>query len=71
MAQNENLLKIEKKIKLLKEAKKSLLKVVDSSLDLNEEQDNDDIMNSIKDITSEINSLELFVNKRIKPAYRD
>lgn len=68
---NENLKKIEKKIKALKEAKKNLLKVVDSSLDLNEDRDNDDLMNSINDIANQINELEDFINRRIKPAYRD
>lgn len=68
---NENLQKIEKKIKALKEAKKNLLKVVDSSLDLDEDRDNDDLMNSINDITNQINELEDFINRRIKPAYRD
>ena len=68
---NENLKKIEKKIKALKEAKKNLLKVIDSSLDLNEDRDNDDLMNSINDIANQINELEDFINRRIKPAYRD
>lgn len=68
---NENLQKIEKKIRALKEAKKNLLKVVDSSLDLDEDRDNDDLMNSINDITNQINDLEDFINRRIKPAYRD
>lgn len=68
---NENLKKIEKKIKALKEAKKNLLKVIDSSLDLDEDRDNDDLMNSINDIANQINELEDFINRRIKPAYRD
>ncbi len=68
---NENLEKINKKLKSLKEAKKHLLKVVDSSLDLDEDRDNDDLLCSINDITSQINELEAFINKRIKPAYRD
>lgn len=68
---NENLKKIEKKIKALKETKKNLLKVLDSSLDLDEDRDNDDLMNSIKDIINQINDLEDFINRRIKPAYRD
>ena len=68
---NENLQKIEKKIKALKETKKNLLKVLDSSLDLDEDRDNDDLMNSIKDIVKQINELEEFINRRIKPAYRD
>lgn len=68
---NENLQKIEKKIKALKETKKDLLKVLDSSLDLDEDRDNDDLMNSIKDIINQINDLEDFINRRIKPAYRD
>lgn len=68
---NENLQKIEKKIKALKETKKDLLKVLDSSLDLDEDRDNDDLMNSIKDIINQINELEDFINRRIKPAYRD
>lgn len=68
---NENLQKIEKKIKALKETKKDLLKVLDSSLDLDEDRDNDDLMNSIKDIINQINELEEFINRRIKPAYRD
>ncbi len=68
---NENLKKIEKKIKALKEAKKNLLKVADSSLDLDEDRDNDDLMNSINDIANQINELEDFINRRIKPAYRD
>ena len=68
---NENLQKIEKKIKALKETKKNLLKVLDSSLDLDEDRDNDDLMNSIKDIINQINELEEFINRRIKPAYRD
>lgn len=68
---NENLQKIEKKIKALKETKKNLLKVLDSSLDLDEDRDNDDLMNSIKDIINQINDLEDFINRRIKPAYRD
>ncbi len=68
---NENLEKINKKLKSLKEAKKHLLKVVDSSLDLDEDRDNDDWLCSINDITSQINELEAFINKRIKPAYRD
>lgn len=68
---NENLQKIEKKIKALKETKKDLLKVLDSSLDLDEDRDNDDLMNSIKDIINQINDLEEFINRRIKPAYRD
>ena len=68
---NENLKKIEKKIKALKETKKDLLKVLDSSLDLDEDRDNDDLMNSIKDIINQINDLEDFINRRIKPAYRD
>ena len=68
---NENLQKIEKKIKALKETKKNLLKVMDSSLDLDEDRDNDDLMNSIKDIINQINDLEDFINRRIKPAYRD
>ena len=67
----ENLQKIEKKIKALKETKKNLLKVLDSSLDLDEDRDNDDLMNSIKDIINQINDLEDFINRRIKPAYRD
>ncbi len=68
---NENLKKIEKKIRALKETKKNLLKVLDSSLDLDEDRDNDDLMNSIKDIINQINELEDFINRRIKPAYRD
>ena len=68
---NENLQKIEKKIKALKETKKNLLKVMDSSLDLDEDRDNDDLMNSVKDIINQINELEDFINRRIKPAYRD
>lgn len=68
---NENLKKIEKKIKALKETKKNLLKVLDSSLDLDEDRDNDDLMNSVKDIINQINDLEDFINRRIKPAYRD
>ena len=68
---NENLKKIEKKIKALKETKKNLLKVLDSSLDLDEDRDNDDLTNSIKDIINQINELEDFINRRIKPAYRD
>lgn len=68
---NENLQKIEKKIKALKETKKNLLKVLDSSLDLDEDRDNDDLTNSIKDIINQINDLEDFINRRIKPAYRD
>ena len=68
---NENLQKIEKKIRALKETKKNLLKVLDSSLDLDEDRDNDDLMNSIKDIINQINELEEFINRRIKPAYRD
>lgn len=68
---NENLKKIEKKIKALKETKKNLLKVLDSSLDLDEDRDNDDLMNSVKDIINQINELEDFINRRIKPAYRD
>lgn len=68
---NENLQKIEKKIRALKETKKNLLKVLDSSLDLDEDRDNDDLMNSIKDIINQINDLEDFINRRIKPAYRD
>ena len=68
---NENLQKIEKKIKVLKETKKNLLKVLDSSLDLDEDRDNDDLMNSVKDIINQINDLEDFINRRIKPAYRD
>lgn len=68
---NENLQKIEKKIKALKETKKDLLKVLDSSLDLDEDRDNDDLTNSIKDIINQINELEDFINRRIKPAYRD
>lgn len=68
---NENLQKIEKKIKALKETKKNLLKVLDSSLDLDEDRDNDDLTNSIKDIINQINELEDFINRRIKPAYRD
>lgn len=68
---NENLKKIEKKIKALKEAKKNLLKVADSSLDLDEDRDNDDLMTSINDIANQINELEDFINRRIKPAYRD
>lgn len=68
---NENLQKIEKKIKALKETKKNLLKVLDSSLDLDEDRDNDDLTNSIKDIINQINELEEFINRRIKPAYRD
>ena len=68
---NENLQKIEKKIKALKETKKNLLKVLDSSLDLDEDRDNDDLMNSVKDIINQINELEDFINRRIKPAYRD
>jgi len=68
---NDNLKKIEKKIRALKEAKKNLLKVVDSSLDLDEDRDNDDLMSSINDITNQINELEDFINRRIKPAYRD
>ena len=68
---NENLKKIEKKIKALKETKKNLLKVLDSSLDLDEDRDNDDLMNSVKDIINQINELEEFINRRIKPAYRD
>ena len=68
---NENLEKINKKLKSLKEAKKNLLKVVDSSLDLDEDRDNDDLLCSITDITNQINELEAFINKRIKPAYRD
>lgn len=68
---NENLQKIEKKIKALKETKKDLLKVLDSSLDLDEDRDNDDLMNSVKDIINQINDLEDFINRRIKPAYRD
>ena len=68
---NENLQKIEKKIKALKETKKNLLKVLDSSLDLDEDRDNDDLMNSVKDIINQINDLEDFINRRIKPAYRD
>lgn len=68
---NENLQKIEKKIRALKETKKNLLKVLDSSLDLDEDRDNDDLMNSIKDIINQINELEDFINRRIKPAYRD
>ena len=68
---NENLQKIEKKIKALKETKKNLLKVLDSSLDLDEDRDNDDLMNSVKDIINQINELEEFINRRIKPAYRD
>lgn len=71
MKMNENLQKIEKKIKALKETKKDLLKVLDSSLDLDEDRDNDDLMNSIKDIINQINELEEFINRRIKPAYRD
>ena len=68
---NENLQKIEKKIRALKETKKNLLKVLDSSLDLDEDRDNDDLMNSVKDIINQINDLEDFINRRIKPAYRD
>lgn len=68
---NENLKKIEKKIRALKEAKRNLLKVVDSSLDLDDDLDNDDLMSSVNDITSQINELEDFINRRIKPAYRD
>ena len=68
---NENLEKINKKLKSLKEAKKHLLKVVDSSLDLDDDRDNDDLLCSITDITNQINELETFINKRIKPAYRD
>lgn len=68
---NENLKKIERKIRALKEAKKNLLKVVDTSLDLDEDRDNDDLMSSINDITNQINELEDFINRRIKPAYRD
>ena len=68
---NENLKKIEKKIRALKETKKNLLKVLDSSLDLDEDRDNDDLMNSVKDIINQINELEDFINRRIKPAYRD
>ena len=68
---NENLQKIEKKIRALKETKRNLLKVLDSSLDLDEDRDNDDLMNSIKDIINQINELEDFINRRIKPAYRD
>ena len=68
---NENLMKIEKKKQALKEAKKYLLKAVDSSLDLDDDRDNDDLMNSVNDIISEINELESFINRRIKPAYRD
>lgn len=68
---NENLQKIEKKIRALKETKKNLLKVLDSSLDLDEDRDNDDLTNSIKDIINQINELEDFINRRIKPAYRD
>lgn len=68
---NENLQKIEKKIKALKETKKNLLKILDSSLDLDEDRDNDDLTNSVKDIINQINDLEDFINRRIKPAYRD
>ena len=68
---NENLQKIEKKIRALKETKKNLLKVLDSSLDLDEDRDNDDLMNSIKDIINQINELEDFINRRIKPAYKN
>ncbi len=68
---NENLLKIQQKNKKIKEAKQALLKVVDSSLDLDEDRDNDDLICSVNDIISQINELQFFINKRIKPAYRD
>ena len=68
---NENLQKIQKKIKLLKEAKAKLQKVCDAYLDLDEEQDNVDLQCSIDDITYQINELEFFVNKRLAPSYRD
>lgn len=68
---NENLQKIQKKIKLLKEAKAKLQKVCDADLDLDEEQDNVDLQCSIDDITYQINELEFFINKRLAPSYRD
>lgn len=68
---NKNLYRIYKKQTKLNEARLALLKVVDDNLLLNDEQDNEQLMNSILDIVNQIDELQKFIDKRIKPTYRD